>query len=220
MTAPADAPFGSLRHRAWLRVAALFTVFAVVLVAAGVVGSWAFAPALGWVCGVAVYCVWVWAVIARLDPAATASHALREDPSRSVSEGLLFISSLASFGAIALLLVESASVGGAGKVGLAALTILTIAASWILVQTLFTLRYAALYYRGDAAGVDFNQPDKPRYTDFAYLAFTIGMTYQVSDTEISSHTIRATALRQALIAYVFGVVVLAATINLISSLAK
>ena len=68
--------------------------------------------------------------------------------------------------------------------------------------------------------MDFNQDDPPRYTDFAYLAFTIGMTFQVSDTNLKTSEIRATALRHALLSYLFGSVILAATINLVAGLAN
>jgi uncharacterized membrane protein len=68
--------------------------------------------------------------------------------------------------------------------------------------------------------VDFNQDDPPRYTDFAYMAFTIGMTFQVSDTQLTTAEVRATALRHALLSSLFGSVILAATINLLAGLAK
>jgi uncharacterized membrane protein len=68
--------------------------------------------------------------------------------------------------------------------------------------------------------VDFNQEDPPRYTDFAYMAFTIGMTFQVSDTQLTTAEVRATALRHALLSYLFGSVILAATINLLAGLAR
>jgi uncharacterized membrane protein len=73
---------------------------------------------------------------------------------------------------------------------------------------------------GPDGGVDFNQDDPPRFSDFAYLAFTIGMTYQVSDTELTTPATRGTALRHALLSYLFGAVILAATINLIAGLAR
>jgi uncharacterized membrane protein len=97
---------------------------------------------------------------------------------------------------------------GVGSVGL----------SWFTVHTLFTLRYARLYYTGEDGGVSFNQDAPPRYLDFAYLAFTIGMTFQVSDTELQSPAIRHSALRHALLSYLFGAVILATTINLIAGL--
>ena len=69
-------------------------------------------------------------------------------------------------------------------------------------------------------GIDFNQTEDPRYSDFAYLAFTIGMTFQVSDTDLRTHEIRVSALRHALLSYLFGALILAGSVNLISSLAS
>jgi uncharacterized membrane protein len=83
---------------------------------------------------------------------------------------------------------------------------------------IFTLRYARVYYRGTPGGVDFNQEEPPCYRDFAYLALTLGMTYQVSDTSLQSTEMRSTALRHALLSYVFGAVILAAAINLVVGL--
>lgn len=87
-------------------------------------------------------------------------------------------------------------------------------------NTLFTLRYAHLYYRLPADGIDFgdtsNEP--PDFRDFAYLAFTIGMTYQVSDTVLRSRRVRRTVLVHALISYVFGVVIVAAGVNTVAGL--
>ena len=82
------------------------------------------------------------------------------------------------------------------------------------------LRYARLYFDGTPGGVDFGDTDAPRYTDFAYLAFTLGMTYQVSDTTLQTSPFRVLALRQALLSYLFGAVILAATINLVAGLAN
>ena len=85
-------------------------------------------------------------------------------------------------------------------------------------HTVYTLQYARLYYSDEPGGIDFNQAAPPRYADFAYLSLTMGMTFQVSDTDLQTSTIRATALRQALLSYLFGVVIVATTINLIASL--
>jgi uncharacterized membrane protein len=86
------------------------------------------------------------------------------------------------------------------------------------VHTIYTLRYAGFYYRSGGTGIEFNQKESPRYLDFAYLAFTLGMTFQVSDTNITSSALRAEALRHALLSFLLGVVVVASTINLVSSL--
>ena len=89
----------------------------------------------------------------------------------------------------------------------------------MLLHTLFTLRYARIYYT-QKGGIDFNQTDPPRYSDFAYFSFTLGMTFQVSDTDITTATIRATVLRHALLSFVFGSVILATTINLVAGLSS
>lgn len=105
----------------------------------------------------------------------------------------------------------------------ALLSVLSVGVSWLSVHTVYTLRYGRLYYddggSGDG-GIDFNEDEPPCYLDFAYFAFNIGMSFQVSDTDISRKVIRATALRHALLAYLLGAVVVAATINLVSGLAK
>jgi len=91
--------------------------------------------------------------------------------------------------------------------------------AWGVVHTVFTLRYASLYYTPpDEGGIGFNQKAPPRYADFAYMAFGIGATFQVSDTEISKSEIRTTVLRHSLLSYLFSVVILGATINLVASL--
>jgi uncharacterized membrane protein len=127
---------------------------------------------------------------------------------------------VAALVAVGYILIQASSAKGSRQDALAALGVFSVVLSWLAVHTLFSLRYARLYYIGRPGGIDFNQESlDPRYLDFAYVAFTIGMTFQVSDTDLRTPTIRATALRQALLAYLFGVVFLGATINLIASLA-
>lgn len=89
------------------------------------------------------------------------------------------------------------------------LALASVALSWGLVQTLFTLRYGRLYFTGTAGSID-----------FASLAFPLGMTYQVSDTDLQNFAIRSPALRHALLSYLFGAVILAATINRVAGLAS
>jgi uncharacterized membrane protein len=98
------------------------------------------------------------------------------------------------------------------------LGVASVVLSWALVHTLYTLRYAALYYGEPAGGIDFTSAEPPTYRDFAYLSFTIGMTFQVSDTPVQSPVMRRTVLRHALLSYLFGTGILATTINLVASL--
>lgn len=99
-----------------------------------------------------------------------------------------------------------------------ALGVAAIAASWLVVHTVFTLRYARLYYTEPRGGVDFGQDPEPTFRDFAYVAFTIGMTFQVSDTALRETDIRATALRHALTSFVFNTVIIAVTVNIVAGL--
>lgn len=196
------------------------------MLAAGVVAtavvapltSWFAAPVIGWAVAALVYSSWVWLIIGRMDAEATASHATEEDPSRATTDLLILGASLASLAAVAVILIAAHESTGAPQVLLAALAVGSVALSWLLVHTLFTLRYARLYYRGEVGGIDFNQPEPPQYSDFAYLAFTLGMTFQVSDTNIRSHEIRSTVLRHSLLSYVFGSIILAVIINLVAGL--
>lgn len=104
--------------------------------------------------------------------------------------------------------------------GLAGLSVASIVLAWSVVHTVYSLRYAELYYKGTAGGVDFNAEGAPCYIDFAYLALTIGMTFQVSDTNLKTTNIRRTALRPALLSYAFGTLIIATTINLVAGLTK
>jgi uncharacterized membrane protein len=205
-------------HRSSTRLIAmvLFGVLAGLLT--GFLGGWLLAPAVGWAAAAILYIGWVWVVVARMDAPTTAAHATREDPSRGITDLLLILASLASLGSILIVLLQARGAAGAGQVLLAALALATVALSWLLVHTLFTLRYASLYYADDDGGVDFNQVEPPRYADFAYLSFTLGMTFQVSDTSLTSSVMRAAALRHALMSFLFGSIILATLINLVAGL--
>jgi uncharacterized membrane protein len=185
----------------------------------GLAGSWAYAPAIGWAAASVIYLVWVWSVVGHLDAVGTAAHALREDPGRIASDVLVLAATVSSFGGVARILLDAGSAEGGAKAGIIGLALASVVLSWLLVHTLFTLRYATLYFQANA-GVDFNNSERPRYADFAYLAFTIGMTFQVSDTDLTTRSMRYTALRQALLSYILGTIVLATTINLVAGLVR
>lgn len=185
----------------------------------GVLGAWPYSPLVGWDSAAAVFIAWVWLfAIAPMGSTQTAAHATREDPGNAVSDLIVLVASVASLAAVGFVLIKASSSHGASRDLLAGLGVGSVTLSWLAVHTLFTLRYAKLYYTGVDGGVNFNQRTAPRYLDFAYLAFTLGMTFQVSDTNLETTAIRATALRHALLSYLFGAVVLATTINLIAGL--
>ncbi|HEY5224793.1 MAG TPA: DUF1345 domain-containing protein [Microbacteriaceae bacterium] len=207
------------KGRSRLRLAIMIVVGAIVGVTVGATTSWWNAPVAGWAAASLVFIVWVWLVISRLDSAASRQHATREDPGNTISEFLVLLASVGSLAAVATLLIHAGTVAGAQKAVVAALGLASVALSWVLIHTLFTLRYARVYYTPPEGGIDFNSPDEdPRYVDFAYLAFDLGMTYQVSDTNLRTSQLRAIVLRHSLLSYIFGTVVLATTINLVVGL--
>jgi uncharacterized membrane protein len=187
-----------------------------VAVAVGNTVGWRFAL-VGWVVTAGVYVVWTRLLLGGMDADQTREYVTREDPTRWVADAVIVSASVASLAGVGYV-VAAGSRSGAGAVVAALLGILTVAASWFAVHTLFTAHYARLYYSDEPGGINFHDPEPPRFRDFAYVAFTVGMTYQVSDTEIALSSIRATVLRQALLSYLLGAVVLAVTINLIAGL--
>ncbi|QDZ16679.1 DUF1345 domain-containing protein [Humibacter ginsenosidimutans] len=185
----------------------------------GLTGSWWYAAVGGWAAACAVYIAWVWIVIGRFDGETTKLHATREDPGRAMSELLIVLIAIASLLAVAVLLVHTSRTHGVAQAAGAGAAVLSVALSWTLLHTLYTLRYARIYYSDPIGGIDFNDDEDPRYVDFAYLSFDLGMTYQVSDTNIRTSQLRSVILRHTLLSYVFGTVVLASTINLVAGLA-
>jgi uncharacterized membrane protein len=203
---------------ATVRVTVCFLLGACAAIATVAAGEPELAPLALWDGAGAVYLAWMWPTIWSLDSRQTARRAKREDPGKLLADGLLLSASVISLAAVVVVLVKAANSGALTRDLLVALAAVSVVIAWIVVHTIFTLRYALLYYVDENGGIDFNEPDAPRYTDFAYLAFTVGMTFQVSDTDIQDKKIRATILRHMWLSYVFGAVIVAITINLIAGL--
>ncbi len=212
------APLGRM-HTSVGRLLVSGTVGTIAGVLVGLAAPWQAVPLLFWVVAALVWLGRTWFQVVRMDPVATSVSATREDPHGPSADALLLSASLAALAAVVFGILKASKTQGDIKVLLLAAGIAAIVASWAIVHTVFTLRYAALYYRGTDGGIDFNEDKKPSYADFAYLAFTIGMTYQVSDTDLTTKAVRHTALRHALLSYLLGTVIIAATINLAAGLA-
>ena len=189
-----------------------------VALAVGNTVGWRFAV-VGWVVTAGVYVVWTRLILGGMDADQTCRYVNKEDPTRWAADAVIVSASVASLGGVGYV-VAAASRSGPGAIEAAAVGILTVTASWFAVHTLFTVHYARLYYSDEPGGINFHDPERPRFRDFAYVAFTVGMTYQVSDTEIGLTSIRAAVLRHALLSYLLGAVVLAVTINLIAGLSS
>lgn len=194
-------------------------------IAAGIVASflvpWQAALLTGWDSAAVVFLIWAGTTQAGAGVAETGALATRQDSSRAAADFLLLGASAASLGAVALTLLKASSEQGGAKAALAALGLGSIVVSWAVIHLTFAFKYARIYYANGKRGIDFHDDETDRtFLDFAYVAFTIGMTYQVSDTDLVSGPIRATALRHALLSFLFGTAIIATTINLIAGLAK
>lgn len=164
-----------------------------------------------------VFVVWVWIGIWRVDAHATSRIARSEDASRLAAESVLLGAGAASLLAVAFTLSEAGDATAPARGLLTALAVGSVALAWTSVHTVHVLRYARLYYSPPVGGIDFHE-EAPDYTDFAYLALTIGMTFQVSDTDIMSKRVRRVALHHALLSYVFGTVIVAITVSAVAGL--
>jgi uncharacterized membrane protein len=180
---------------------------------------WQITALTGWIVSAGVFSAWILLGVARLDPSATQRVAMREDDSRSAADIVLLLASLFSLLGVATALLGASKQSGGVQAWTASIALLSVAVAWLAVQLVFTLRYAHMYY-SDGGGIDFNQQEKPDYRDFAYVAFTLGMTYQVSDTAVSSKRIRGTMTKHGLLSYVFGVGVIATMVNVVVSLVR
>jgi uncharacterized membrane protein len=196
-------------------IAGIFTAVVLLLL-----GTAKFAPLGAWDTIAAVYVGWVWFDVWKMNATQTKSHANTEDPGRALADMLLIVASLISLVAVGFMIMEASSSSGLEKAIEVALGLLSVIASWAVVHTSYTLKYAALYYGKPEGGINFNNSNSPRYTDFAYLAFTVGLTFQVSDTDLQASELRKAVLKHMLLSYLFGAVIIATTINTIANLGK
>jgi uncharacterized membrane protein len=106
-----------------------------------------------------------------------------------------------------------------------ALVVVTIVLSWAMINTIFALHYAHDYYLGASGkeqciqgGIVFPGSRPPAYGDFVYFSFTIGMTFQVSDVQITDPAVRQLAITQGIISFFYATGILALTVNLVAGM--
>jgi len=199
-------------------VAAVAAGVAVLVVTLVLGTAWPVALTSSWgVVALVIVCS-VWSRIATMDAEQTKANARAEDFSRPTSDIAVLVASVASLGAIAYTVHRAGHSHGATKALLIGLAIAVVALSWLTVHTLYLVRYGDLYYGDPVGGIDFNDDEPPDYRDFAYLALTIGMTFQVSDTSLTSKAMRRVAIRHALLSFLFVAVILALSINTVATL--
>jgi uncharacterized membrane protein len=183
---------------------------------------WGLAAVAGWDVAALAFLTSVWPIIVRADGSHAAQLAKREDETRGSATVLLVVASVASLLGVGFAITLARGQSGPFQGLLITAAVLTVVLSWTVVNTVFTLRYADLHFGSDA-GIAFGNSDgaeDPTFRDFAYVAFTIGMCYQVSDTTVRDRQIRRTVLSHALLSYLFGAVIVGGSVNLIAGLIR
>ncbi|MCX5557492.1 DUF1345 domain-containing protein [Streptomyces sp. NBC_00038] len=153
-----------------------------------------------------------WIVLWPMDAETTRRNARREDLRPVTEEIAVVVAALCGLvGIVVFMLGNSDNTH-------AATALIGVFMAWAALHLMYATRYAYLYYLASAGGIDFNSERPPAYRDFFYFSYNLGMTYQVSDTDVSSTTIRSVVLRHTLLSYVFGTSILATAINLVAGI--
>jgi len=177
---------------------------------------WQMVMLIGW-CAFAVALLgWVWFDVSGCDAAHTRERATTIDPTRISSISVVVIAGVMSLVAVGFGLEEAREQDGALAVALTILSLSAVVLSWLLVHTMFVLRYAHEYYTAPEGGIAFPGDEAPDYRDFAYFAFTIGVAFAVSDTQVTARKIRRIVFRQALVSYLLGAVIIGLAINVMA----
>lgn len=172
------------------------------------------------------YVVISWIVIISREITGIKKIAAKEDGSRLFVLLFTIITSFAAMVAVMLLVVSADKNSGHAAIRVI-VSFLTVLISWALVHTILTFHYAHLFYGDDeknrtksGRGLDFPGNEEPDYRDFAYFSFVIGMTFQVSDVEVTGRTMRRVVLLHGLISFLLNTFVVALTVNFIAGLSK
>jgi uncharacterized membrane protein len=176
-------------------------------------------PLVAWIVATSVALTWVWLMLWPQDHYGT--ELLAEAESRSpTTDTAVLIASVVSLGAVVMAFVISSGREDGVSTVTVVLSVVEVVLSWALVNTVFALKYARLYYLDEDGGMEFTGGQPPAYSDFAYVAFTVGMTFAVAETAPATAQIRKVALGHALLSYLFGTGILAVAINLVTNLAQ
>lgn len=204
---------GGLHRRPILLAAAGAGV--VIAVAARLTGvALSNAALLGWCAAVLCHAVPTLSLMRRATPESIRRRAEALDEGEAAVLGASLTASIAALGAVVWTLAAARGAPGHGQTELA---VAAIALSWGFVHLLFAVRYAHEYWQA-GSGLEFGGTEAPRFDDFLYFAFTIGMTFQTSDTVVVSSALRQLVLLHGLVAFLFNVVILAAAVNLAAGL--
>ena len=170
-----------------------------------------------WLAGALVYLAIVWGGVGQLDASHTGLRAGSFDPGAGAIYAVVVAACFVSLGGVLLVTEAARAMSGLSRWLHIGLALAALAVTWLLIQTVFALRYARRYYREDGGGLLFPGGEAPCYADFAYFAAVIGMTSQVADVAISGAQMRRLVLLHGLVSFGFNLLVLALTLNLVAS---
>jgi uncharacterized membrane protein len=180
-------------------------------------GSLKLFPLALWNAGAITLLMLVWAVAWPQDAAGTKLLAEREGR-RSRTDTVVLAATFAAFAAVVASLVATSSRRDGISVVIVVMAITATVLSWATVNSVFAFKYARFYYFDVDGGIDFNQSSPPTYADFAYLAFTVGVSFAVSDVQANTTGARRLVLPHALLSYAYTTFMIAVTINLVANL--
>ena len=187
-------------HGPWTRFAAAYDAFALFLLA------------------------WYWLIAFQRDAQGAGRRGAMEDPGLNVIAVLVFASVAFGFGSALEILGRKALEGDPHRALLYAIGLSAVVLGWFLIHTVFLFRYAHLYYgdrnhnRKSDGGLIFPGGKQPNDLDFAYFSFVLGMTFQVSDVQVTSPAIRRLALAHGLISFGYNTSILALVVNVAAGL--
>ncbi|MCV7216853.1 DUF1345 domain-containing protein [Mycobacterium crocinum] len=178
----------------------------------------------GWTALALIFTGWTWLALWWFSPAETREHAEQEQIWPWAVVSLILLGAVASLAGVWVLLgrSEEASAGIRHDSGAGWMAVGSVALSWLTIHTLFAMVYAKHYFDPkQPGGIDFNargsEPEQPCYKDFFYVAFAVGMSFAISDTNLTSTRLRATALGHGLLSFVFGSIIVASVVNLLAA---
>lgn len=205
-----------------------FLVFLALLIAGipilGPLLGWRHAVLVAFDIAAAIFLIATWPLLRCSNAQQMRSFAERNDANRSLLLAITAAVSLVVLVAVFSELEEKT----APKGWVITLIIATLVLAWLFSNMVYALHYAHVYYtradrdgdgekREDSGGLDFPETKEPNYWDFVYFSFTLGMTFQTSDTAMTTTQMRRIATVHCLAAFVFNLGVLAFTINVLGS---
>jgi uncharacterized membrane protein len=185
-------------------------------------GAWESRLLLGWLAASTTYLLLVWWGVGRLSPEQSRLRAKTYDPGSGAIALVVVAMAWVSLGGVLGAIDAARTMSGMARWGHIALSLLALCSAWLMVQTVFALRYARHYYRtaqqdgAHAGGLRFPGSEDPAYADFAYYAAIIGMTSQVSDVQVETTAMRRLTLAHGLVSFAFNLLVLALAINVVA----